>query len=291
MQTVFLQGRGSNDINSLNCLGSIWHQDRFDGEAFVPDYHCQVFWNYSNGPYLAHLSSSDITFAPIYHVYCDELQASMSGILPKGTEGNYQYATVNTVNGSTAAIPVNSRLCYLNAKTAARPFNGWRVTVKDVTCIGGAKTQMATGHGSSCMILLILQLPLFRGQPIWAKTWSARRRPCSLQMLVEWRRFVDYHDTFNPRADGYQDTGVSLLELDQQQLDMTGLICQSAVILVAVSEFQHPSKELSPFVPPSAPSRMTASCWKASTSTAYNFTLDLPIHYNRLARHGSPTPN
>lgn len=93
-----------------------------------------------NGPYLAHIEGSVITLGPVYRVYYDEYQAFMSGILPNGTAGAFRYANVNTMSDSTVGIPVPSRLYSINATTASKPFNGLRVTVKDIIDIDGVKT-------------------------------------------------------------------------------------------------------------------------------------------------------
>lgn len=64
----------------------------------------------------------------------------MSGILPNGTSGQFQYVNVNTMSDSSVGIPVPSRLYGLNSTTPEKPFNGLRVTVKDIIDIDGVKT-------------------------------------------------------------------------------------------------------------------------------------------------------
>jgi hypothetical protein len=142
---VFLQGADSNDASLLKCLGDAYGTKVILTEnASNQSITVKSSDIIPNGPYLAHISNSDITLGPVYRIYPDTLQAFMSGILPEGTSGKYQYAAVNTVSDSTIGIPVPSRLYSLNATSARQPFNGLRITVKDIIDIEGVKTSMGS---------------------------------------------------------------------------------------------------------------------------------------------------
>ncbi|KAF1810167.1 amidase signature enzyme [Eremomyces bilateralis CBS 781.70] len=163
-----------------------------------------------NGPYLASFGKNTATLGPVYRIYQDDHMAFMSGLLPNGTDGAFRYATANTISDSTVGIPVPSRLYTKNQQSKDQPLKGLRVTVKDIIDIKGVKTS----QGNRAWFKLYdakdasapgLQKLIDLGADIIGKTKTAQFAN-SDRPTADW---VDYHDAFNPRGDGYQDPGVS----------------------------------------------------------------------------------
>ncbi|ETS81947.1 hypothetical protein PFICI_06949 [Pestalotiopsis fici W106-1] len=211
MKTVYLQGGSSynNDISS--CLAQVYGTELvFFDEESSQKYAIVCNDTIPRGPYIAYMAGSDITLGPVYRVYHDELQAFMNGILPNGTDGAYRYAGVNTMSDATVGIPVPSRLYSANTTTESRPFEGLRVTVKDIIDIKGIKTTngnraWAKLYEAANATAPVVQRLVDMGATLIGKTKTSQFAN-SDRVTADW---VDYHDAFNPRGDGYQDTGVS----------------------------------------------------------------------------------
>ncbi|KAL4899602.1 amidase signature domain-containing protein [Aspergillus multicolor] len=158
-----------------------------------------------NGPYLAQVSSIDAVLAPVYRVHYDENMAFMNGLLPDGD--GFKYATTNTLSDSTLGIPVPSKLY---SKNSTKPLSGLRVAVKDIIDLKGVKTS----NGNRAWFKLYdavnetapaIQRLIDLGANILGKVKTAQFAN-SDRPTADW---VDYHNAFNPRGDGYQDPGVS----------------------------------------------------------------------------------
>ncbi|KAL4964350.1 amidase signature domain-containing protein [Aspergillus stella-maris] len=166
--------------------------------------------NISNGPYLAQVTESKALLGPVYRIHYDENMAFMNGLLPNGTNGTFQYATVNTISDSTIGIPVPSRLYSKEATTVEKPLAGVRVAVKDIIDLKGVKTSNGNRAWFKLYDAVNASAPAMQrlidlGVSMIGKTKTAQFAN-SDRPTADW---VDYHDAFNPRGDGYQDPGVS----------------------------------------------------------------------------------
>ena len=92
------------------------------------------------GPYIASVASDRVVLGSVYRVIHDDHMASMSGVLPNGTDGTFRYSPANTYSDSTVGIPVPSRLYSNGTKSETQPLKGLRVTVKDIIDLKGVKT-------------------------------------------------------------------------------------------------------------------------------------------------------
>ncbi|RDW58283.1 hypothetical protein BP5796_12213 [Coleophoma crateriformis] len=210
-EELFLRGPTSYEADILSCLGDAYGTEvifanRESNQTIAVGANSTV----PNGPYLVYVHNEQTILGPVYRVYYDEYQAFMSGVLPNGTDGAYRYANINTMSDSTLGIPVPSRLYSLNSTTASKPFNGIRITVKDIINVEGVKTS----NGNRAWFKLYdavnatapaVQMLIDMGATIIGKTKAAQFANAD-RVTADW---VDYHDAFNPRGDGYQDTGVS----------------------------------------------------------------------------------
>ncbi|KAL4790271.1 amidase signature domain-containing protein [Aspergillus venezuelensis] len=163
-----------------------------------------------NGPYLAQFTESKAVLGPVYRIHYDENMAFMNGLLPNGKNGTFQYATVNTISDSTIGIPVPSRLYSNDAATAEKPLAGVRVAVKDIIDLKGVKTSNGNRAWFKLYDAVNASAPAMQrlidlGVSMIGKTKTAQFAN-SDRPTADW---VDYHDAFNPRGDGYQDPGVS----------------------------------------------------------------------------------
>ncbi|KAL4936750.1 amidase signature domain-containing protein [Aspergillus oleicola] len=214
LKTVYVRGSEKLETGLLSCLKEAYGTELLfsnvktnetvivkpTGSSSVP-----------NGPYVAQITESKAVLGPIYRIHYDENMAFMNGLLPNGTGSDaFQYATVNTLSDSTIGIPVPSRLYSKDAATSEKPLAGVRVAVKDIIDLKGVKTSNGnrawfklydTVNASAPAMQRLIDL----GVSIIGKTKTAQFAN-SDRPTADW---VDYHDAFNPRGDGYQDPGVS----------------------------------------------------------------------------------
>ncbi|KAL4883361.1 amidase signature domain-containing protein [Aspergillus karnatakaensis] len=163
-----------------------------------------------NGPYLAQITETEALLAPVYRIHYDEYMAFMNGLLPNGTGDAFKYATVNTISDSTIGIPVPSRLYSKDTATDEKPLAGVRVVVKDIIDLKGVKTSNGNRAWFKLYDAVNASAPAMQhlidlGVSIIGKVKTAQFAN-SDRPTADW---VDYHDAFNPRGDGYQDPGVS----------------------------------------------------------------------------------
>lgn len=134
----------------------------------------------------------------------------MNGVMPGSNPDTFRYAPVNTMSDATIGIPVPSRLYHSAESDAAKPLYGVRVTIKDIIDVSGIKTtngnrawaQLYPPRNSTAPSIQAL---IDLGAVIVGKTKTAQFANAD-RPTADW---VDYHDAFNPRGDGYQDPGVS----------------------------------------------------------------------------------
>ncbi|KAL3475516.1 amidase signature domain-containing protein [Aspergillus californicus] len=163
-----------------------------------------------NGPYVAQINATDALLGPVYRIYYDENMAFMTGLLPNGTSSDaFKYASVNTMSDSTLGIPVPSRL-YSKNTSKDQALAGVRVAVKDIIDLKGVKTSNGNRAWFKLYDAINASAPAMQrlidlGVNIIGKTKTAQFANAD-RPTADW---VDYHDAFNPRGDGYQDPGVS----------------------------------------------------------------------------------
>ncbi|GAA5890100.1 hypothetical protein JCM6882_009226 [Rhodosporidiobolus microsporus] len=165
----------------------------------------------SSGPYVLHLSSGSGTLGKIYRLHRDTSHAFMSSLLPS-LNSSFVPSPFNTESDGTQGVAVPSRVYSLDADKDGeeKPLKGLRVAVKDIVDVKGVRTSMGSRawfdvYGPREENAPAIQRLIDLGVEIVGKTVTAQHanndRP-----TADW---VDYHDAFNPRGDGYQDPGAS----------------------------------------------------------------------------------
>ncbi|KAI9745492.1 MAG: hypothetical protein M1818_001026 [Claussenomyces sp. TS43310] len=179
----------------------------------------------SEGPYflLTYMNSCSIYKA--YRLYSDYSAAFFYGVIDD-QEGGFEVlsATHPATDGATT-IAVPSRLYYA-APTAELPLSGVRIGVKDLYDLKGLKTSMGNRawfhlYDSVNSTAVAIQRLIDLGGVIIGKTRLSQFANGE-SATIDW---VDYHDPFNPRGDGYQDpssssSGAGSAEASYDWIDM-----------------------------------------------------------------------
>ncbi|KAL6718553.1 hypothetical protein ACLMJK_004645 [Lecanora helva] len=159
------------------------------------------------GPYV--LSSLTGELYQPWRLYTDTQGAFTQPIIPSdAADGTYAAlpATVAGIDSPGVAVP--SRLYY--TKTADKPLAGVRTGIKDIYDIAG----LQTSDGSRAFYSLYLprnetartvQRLIDAGAVLVGKMKTSQFANGEVA-TADW---VDYHEPFNPRGDGYQDTSSS----------------------------------------------------------------------------------
>ncbi|GAB7349943.1 hypothetical protein MBLNU459_g0640t1 [Dothideomycetes sp. NU459] len=156
-----------------------------------------------SGPYFI---SSTGALHQAWRLYSDFQGAFLETIVPS-SDGTFSVLPAN-VEGQSLAVAVPSRLYH--TKTAAKPLAGVRLGVKDIYDIAGIKTS----NGNRAW---------YHFYPPANKTGTAISRLIDAGAIIVGKMktsqfangevatadWVDYHEPFNPRGDGYQDTSSS----------------------------------------------------------------------------------
>ncbi|KAF2432907.1 glutamyl-tRNA amidotransferase [Tothia fuscella] len=156
-----------------------------------------------NGPYF--MSSTGALYEA-HRLYTDSIGA-FTETVTQDAQGSFSVLPANSP-GQNLAIAVPSRLYY--TKTADKPLAGVRVGVKDIFDIKDLKTS----NGNRAWYHLYppanetgpaIQGLLDAGAIIVGKLKTSQFANGE-RATADW---VDYHEPFNPRGDGYQDTSGS----------------------------------------------------------------------------------
>ncbi|CRG91694.1 Glutamyl-tRNA(Gln) amidotransferase subunit A, mitochondrial [Talaromyces islandicus] len=161
------------------------------------------------GPYFAQVTDSAVSFFRAYRVYADPARAFYYGVLQ---QSNYAFEVLSSTSpltngGATIAVP--SRL-YYPAPNKQKPLSGVRVGVKDLYNLKGLKT----GAGNRAYFSFnpaaddtaeSIQHLISLGAVVVGKTRTSQFANGETP-TADW---VDYHDPFNARGDGYQDPSSS----------------------------------------------------------------------------------
>lgn len=146
------------------------------------------------------------------HVYeawrlFSDVQGAFTEAVTSNGDGSYSVLPAGTV-GQKIAIAVPSRLYY--TKTAEKPLAGVRIGIKDIYDIKGLRTS----NGNRAWYWLYppaentappVQNLIDAGAVIIGKMLTSQFANGETA-TADW---VDYHESFNPRGDGYQDTSSS----------------------------------------------------------------------------------
>jgi hypothetical protein len=158
-----------------------------------------------SGPYFLDTKSGD--FYPVYRLY-DDFAGAFTESLLMTPNGSVQFLSAQTAGSASLTIGVPSRLYF--TKTAEKPLAGVRLGVKDIYHVAGVKgsngnrawynlypANTVTGTAVQRLIDAGAQIVGMQKPSQFANGETA---------TADW---VDYHEPFNPRGDGYQDTSSS----------------------------------------------------------------------------------
>ncbi|KAK3336300.1 amidase signature domain-containing protein [Cercophora scortea] len=158
-----------------------------------------------SGPYFLEMATGSLY--PVYRLYQDFAGAFVESLIPT-PDGKFQSMSAQIAGSSSLTIGVPSRLYF--TKTAEKPLAGVRLGVKDIYRLAGVKgsngnrawynlypASKTTGTAIQRLVDAGAQIVGLQKTSQFANGESA---------TSDW---VDYHEPFNPRGDGYQDTSSS----------------------------------------------------------------------------------
>lgn len=156
-----------------------------------------------NGPYF--LSSTGFLHQA-WRLYSDTQGAFFETTIA-GPNGTHRVLPAN-VPGQHLAVAVPSRLYF--TRCASLPLSGVRVGVKDIFDLAGLRTSNGNRawyhfYGPANTTALAVQRLIDAGAVIVGKMATSQFANGETA-TADW---VDYHEPFNPRGDGYQDTSSS----------------------------------------------------------------------------------
>jgi hypothetical protein len=159
--------------------------------------------NLNSGPYFIN------TFGQVYEawrLYSDTNGAFTESVIGS-PEGEYSVLPAGVV-GQQKAIAVPSRLYF--TKTAEKPLAGVRMGIKDIYDIKGLRTSNGNRawywlYPPALYTATPVQNLIDAGAVIVGKMVTSQFANGEVA-TADW---VDYHEAFNPRGDGYQDTSSS----------------------------------------------------------------------------------
>jgi Asp-tRNA(Asn)/Glu-tRNA(Gln) amidotransferase A subunit family amidase len=177
--------------NVQNVTNAVWGNS-VSSDASIP-----------SGPYFV---SSSGAVHQAWRLYSDVIDAFTETLFPRA-DGSFIVLPAN-VPGQKRAIAVPSRLYY--TKTADKPLAGVRLGIKDVFDIAGVKGSNGNRawyglYPAANETAMVVQRLIDAGAVIVGKMKTSQfangERP-----TADW---VDQLSPFNPRGDGYQDSGAS----------------------------------------------------------------------------------
>ncbi|KAH7093319.1 glutamyl-tRNA amidotransferase [Paraphoma chrysanthemicola] len=205
-------GNGTFDISSYS-LDDVWQTGFLEAlyvqSGSLPDNSSYTVLSGSAssvlkpGPYFINAAGQ---LYEAWRLFSDVQGAFTESVTSNG-DGSYSVLPAGTV-GQKLAIAVPSRLYY--TKTADKPLAGVRVGIKDIYDIKGLRTS----NGNRAWYWLYppaentappVQNLIDAGAVIVGKQITSQFANGETA-TADW---VDYHEAFNPRGDGYQDTSSS----------------------------------------------------------------------------------
>jgi len=164
------------------------------------------------GPYFAQVLPGGILIVyKAYRVYADNAGAFYYGVIQQ-TDGSFEVlssASPLTNGGGAAAVAVPSRL-YYPAPSIDKPLSGVRVGVKGLYDLKGLKTSGGSRawfelYEAANQTAQSIQYLIDLGAVVVGKTRTSQFANGE-SPTADW---VDFHDPFNARGDGYQDPSSS----------------------------------------------------------------------------------
>ncbi|KAI2486643.1 Glutamyl-tRNA amidotransferase [Pyrenophora tritici-repentis] len=186
MEALYIQGSNSRSLNaSVTILSGISSCELAPGPYFI---------NAAGNVYEA------------WRLYSDVQGAFTESAIASG-DGSYSVLPAGTV-GQKQAVAVPSRLYF--TKTAEKPLAGMRIGIKDIYDIKGLRTSNGNRawywlYPPANITAPAVQNLIDAGAVIVGKMITSQFANGEVA-TADW---VDYHEAFNPRGDGYQDTSSS----------------------------------------------------------------------------------
>ncbi|PKK49299.1 hypothetical protein CI102_5738 [Trichoderma harzianum] len=170
-----------------------------------PEVEATAFEDLPSGPYFLHGPN----LYQAWRLYDDFLDAFTFGVIPNsvnGTDDGFEALSSLSDNGSSKSIAVPSRL-YHAAPSIRKPLSGVRISITDAASLKGVQTTLSSRSWSQLYgteaseTAEFVQKLIDMGAIIVGKTKSSQ--------LDSGREWVDVAAPWNPRGDGYQDSGGS----------------------------------------------------------------------------------
>ncbi|CAO2657183.1 Nn.00g033090.m01.CDS01, partial [Neocucurbitaria sp. VM-36] len=161
------------------------------------------------GPYFLSVYGESYSIYKAYRLYEDVNFSFYYGVVDD-QEGGFKALTASSPNSDgSPSIAVPSRL-YFPEPTSERPLEGVRLGVKDLYDVAGLKTSMGNRpwfhlYPEVNSTAVAVQRLIDLGAIIVGKTRTSQFANGE-SPTIDW---VDYHDPFNPRGDGYMDPSSS----------------------------------------------------------------------------------
>ncbi|KAL6879311.1 amidase signature enzyme [Trichoderma novae-zelandiae] len=164
-----------------------------------------AFEDLPSGPYFLHGPN----LYQAWRLYDDVLDAFTFGVIPNsinGSDDGFEALSSLSDNGSHKSIAVPSRL-YHPAPSIRKPLSGVRISVTDAVSLKGVQTTMSSRAWTQLYgaeepeTAKLAQRLIDMGAVIVGKTKSSQ--------LDSGREWVDVEAPWNPRGDGYRDSGGS----------------------------------------------------------------------------------
>ncbi|KAK6452929.1 hypothetical protein FP744_10009180 [Trichoderma asperellum] len=163
------------------------------------------FRDLPSGPYFLHGPN----LYQAWRLYDDVLDAFTFGVIPNsinGTDDGYEALSSLSDNGSFKSIAVPSRL-YHAAPSIRKPLSGVRISITDAASLKGVRTTMSSRAWTELHDTEATKTAKFidslidMGAIIVGKTKSSQ--------FDSGREWIDVEAPWNPRGDGYQNSGGS----------------------------------------------------------------------------------
>ncbi|KAI1325914.1 amidase signature domain-containing protein [Xylariaceae sp. FL0255] len=162
------------------------------------------------GPYFAEITRVSISIFKAYRVYPDPAGSFYYGVLQQA-DGTFEVlaSTSPSTNGEGGTVAVPSRL-YFSSPSAKQPLSGVRVGVKDLYDLKGLRKSAGSRayfetYGPANETAPSIQYLIDLGAVVVGRTRTSQFANGQAP-TADW---VDYHDPFNARGDGYQDSSSS----------------------------------------------------------------------------------
>ncbi|KAF2760328.1 amidase signature enzyme [Pseudovirgaria hyperparasitica] len=186
------------------------HQNGSAGiDSFLVPLNVQQLSDLSEGPYFLMAGARNWKIYKAFRLYNDHNFSFYYGVIDEGSGKFSTLPATHPFTDGSATIAVPSRLYYA-APSSEKPLNGVRIGLKDIYDLAGLKTSMGNKawfhlYPPVNTIAYSVQRLIDLGGIIVGKTRTSQFANGEAP-TIDW---VDYHDAFNPRGDGYLDPSSS----------------------------------------------------------------------------------